>query len=449
MTETNTFGLTRRSLLAGSMGAGLALPRAAHAQRPTRITVWTWGGADRFQRRVDAFKRLYPEVAARIEVEVVSPGKNDGEVYQALRLALASGNNMPDLVQMNYIGLPEFAEAGVLEDLGSMMKPYNGDLVDAARQLSTYGGATVAIPYQLKGKLWFYRRDLFEQAGIDPAEVKTFDDYMQAGRRYHDKHPSSFIMNMGRSPIHWYYFMILSNWPETKVADRDGKFRIMSDPSFGTLIDWLKNWRSSGIAFDTDDFEPAWQPAFADSSIGGSLISNWMTDFLPKFAPAQSGKWGLALWPEFNRRGSEAGGGIMTIPTAAKNKEAAFEFASRMFLTPSGSLDEWERTGTPTVLRSTRAEMLDRSAKMTRPADMTDAQWNVLPVNYFGKDFLRPILNSFEHFNVFPYDPAAQAELDIMRRETEAYIAGNKTHEQALQSMQSTMAARIGNPYRT
>jgi ABC-type glycerol-3-phosphate transport system substrate-binding protein len=215
------------------------------------------------------------------------------------------------------------------------------------------------------------------------------------------------------------------------------------------LLDYLKTWRTSGISYDTDDFSPGWQPAFADGSIGGSLISNWMTDFLPKFAPEQSGRWGLALWPQFNRRGSEGGGGVMTIPDGSRNKEAAFEFAARMFLTPTGSVDEWERTGTPSVLRSAQQDMLQRSASMTRPAGMADAQWAAMPNNYFGRDFLRPILASFDQFNVFPYDPAAQAELDILRRETEAYIGGRKTKEQALASAQSTMQAQIGNPYKT
>jgi ABC-type glycerol-3-phosphate transport system substrate-binding protein len=439
---------SRRTLLRAA-AVSAALPAVAHAQKATKITVWTWGGTERFQRRVDAFKRLFPDVAARIEVDVVSPGKQDGEVYQAFRLALASGNNVPDMVQMNYIGMPEFAEAGVLGDLGGMMKPYAGDLVDGARQLAAYNGTTIAIPYQMKGKVWFYRKDLFEQAGIDPAAVRTFDDYMVAGRRFHEKHPKSYIMNIGRTPIHYWYFMILSNWPETRVADRDGKFRILADAHFATLIDWLKTWRGSGIAFDTDDFSPAWQPAFADSSICGSPISNWMTDFLPKFAPEQGGRWGITLWPEFNRRGSEAGGGVMTIPEQSRNKEAAFEFASRMFLTASGSVDEWERTGNPTVLRSAQQEMLDRNASMTRPAGLTDAQWTVMPNNYFGRDFLRPILDSFDQFNVFPYDPAALAELDIMRRETEAYIGGSKTREQTLQAMAASMTAQIGNPYKT
>jgi ABC-type glycerol-3-phosphate transport system substrate-binding protein len=436
-----------RRLLLRAAAASAALPFVARAQKKTHIVVWTWGGTERFNRRVVAFEQQFPEAASRIEVEVLSPGQHDPEVYQAFRLALASGKNVPDLLQMNYTGMPEFAEAGVLADLGDMMKPYAADLVDGARQLATYNGAIVSVPYQMKGKVWFHRKDLFEQAGIDPAAVASFDDYMTAGRRFHEKHPRSYIMNFGRSPIHYWYFEILSNWPDVRMADRDGVFRIRSDPHFSTMLDWMKAWRTSGIAFDTDDFAPTWQPAFADDSIAGSLISNWMTDFLPKFAPAQAGRWGLTMWPAFSRAGSEGGGSIMTIPAASKNKEAAFEFAAAAFLTPAGSLGEWERTGTPTVLKSAMQEMLDKSAHLIRPAGMPDAVWAALPNNFFGPDFLRPILQAFEQFHPFAYDPAAQAELDIMRRETEAYITGAKTREQALEAMQATMTTQIGNPY--
>ncbi len=445
-TPKSLFALPRRQAL-GLAGAAL-LPKIASAQGRQKITVWTWGGVERFKGRVEAFQRLYPAEAASVDIEIASPGKNDAEIYQAFRLALASGNQLPDLVQMNYIGLPEFAEAGALADLGALMKPFDADLVDGARKLSSYNGTTLAVPMQMKGKVWFYRCDLFEAAGIDPKAVTTFDDYMAAARRYRDKHPTSSMMNIGRTPIHWWYFMMLSHWPQTRVADRNGQFRVLSDPNFATVMDWLKTFRTSGLAFDTDDFEPAWQPAFAEGAIGGTLLSNWMTDFLPKFAPTQGGRWGLAPWPAFNRNGSEAGGSVMVIPATARNKEVAFNFASRIFLTPQGSIDEWLRTGNPTILRSARGEMLDRSAAMTRPAGITDAQWAITPVNFFGKDFLRPILESYEHFNVFPYDPTAQAELDIMRRETEAYIAGGKTREQALQAMQTSMTTRIGNPYR-
>jgi ABC-type glycerol-3-phosphate transport system substrate-binding protein len=447
--------IDRRTVLkfaaAGSL-AGIGAPRWSHparAQTATTITVWTWGGVERFAPRVAAFKRLYPDLAARINVEVVSPGKQDPEVYQALRLALTSGSALPDLVQMDYIGMPEFAESGSLADLGDMMKPYEGDLLETAKQLTSYNGRVVAIPFQPKGKVWFYRKDLFEQAGIEPEKISIFDDYLAAGRRLHEKHPKSYIMNIGNQPDDDLYWMMLSNWDDVRIADRDGTFQIERNPHFGQVLDWMKAWQTSGIAFNSDNWSSDWQPAFADGTIAGCLIANWMTDFLPKFAPEQGGRWGITLWPEFERRGSNNGGSIFTIPTGAKNKEAAFEFASKMLLEPRGALDEWRRTGNPLSIKSVRPQILEQARMMKRPQEMTDAQWRLVPANYFGPDFMQPIFSSFDWYHVPPFDPAAASELALLTRNAQEFFTGKKTRDQALRDMAADMKAQIGNPYKS
>src|SRR6185312_8939028 len=66
--KSRTIG--RRTVLklaAGSLAGAIAAPRligGARAQSQTTMTVWTWGGVERFAPRVAAFKRLYPEAAS-------------------------------------------------------------------------------------------------------------------------------------------------------------------------------------------------------------------------------------------------------------------------------------------------------------------------------------------------------------------------------------------------
>jgi hypothetical protein len=58
-----------------------------------------------------------------------------------------------------------------------------------------------------------------------------------------------------------------------------------------------------------------------------------------------------------------------------------------------------------------------------------------------------PIIESMETFQVFSYDPTAQAQLDIMRRRTEAFIANRSSLDEALEGMQADMERQLGNPY--
>jgi len=419
-------------------------------KEPTTITWMNWGGVERFGPLLDKFYQTYPEMAEWLKVEVVSGGKHDGEMYQTLRLALAAGGeSLPDLVTMNYIGVPEFAMAGQLMDLRGLLAPYLDDMVAGAKALATYEGKYFTIPFQPNPKVWYYRKDLFEEAGIDTDAVKTFEDYMAAGEKYHQTHPDSYIMNIGPQPIHYWYFMILSHWDEVRVADKDGHYFITEDPHFATMMQWLKTWYTSGIAFNTDDWSADWGPAIADGKIGGFLISAWMSPFLAKFAPEQGGKWALTLWPEFNRTGSEAGGGVVCIPNGAQHPEAAFEFASKQWLEAKGSVEYWKMHGAVPVTKSAQEALRKLIPTMERPEGMSDEEWKVAPVNYFGKEFMEPVFAAMDLLKVFPYDPSASAELTILRQHTEAYLADKETLEEALAGAQKDMEAQIGNPYET
>lgn len=444
--------ITRRRLLATSAAAGASLAspflsRAAFAQSSNAFTVWVWGGAERFDARKATYARAFPAMADAWNIKVESPGAHDAEVAQQLRLALASGSGIPDLMQMNYTAVPEFAEAGLLEDLSDFMAPYADDLSTAGKALSTYKGQTIAIPAEAKSKVWYYRKDLFEAAGIDVNAVATFDDYMAAGQAYRDTHPDGYLMNIGDTPIHYWYFMMLSHWDDVRVADEDGTYRITSDPHFGEVLEWMKQWTDSDIAMPIDDWAPDWQPAFANGTLGGSLLASWLTAFLPQFAPEQAGKWGLALWPEFNRTGSEAGGSVFVVPKGSVNGRAAAEWYSQLQLSTAGAVADWEDRGLPPVVDSAFPEIAERLASPIRPDDVTDAEWAITPVNYFGPEFMDTIQASLREFKLFNYDPAAQAELDIMRRQTEGYIAGSQSLDEALEGMQDDMERQIGNPY--
>ena len=40
----------------------------------------------------------------------------------------------------------------------------------------------VTFPFELKPRVWYYRSDIFEEAGIDVSQIKTTDDFIEAGK---------------------------------------------------------------------------------------------------------------------------------------------------------------------------------------------------------------------------------------------------------------------------
>jgi multiple sugar transport system substrate-binding protein len=428
------------------MVAVLGLP-LAQAQERTTITMWHWGGVEDNIAQDAKLAELFPDLFEKINVDHLSVGGQDAEVYQQLRLALAAGENLPDIVTMNYTAVPEFASAGVLMDLSDCIAPYADDMSQAAVGLSQYDGKVVAIPKQAKSKLWFYRKDMFAQAGIDPSAIATFDDFIAAGEKFHETFPDSYIINLGAQPIHYWYFMMLSNWDDVRVADQDGNYQLTSDERFGTVMDWLK--RMEAVAFPTDDFSSDWNQAFIDGKVGSWLGASWGWTYpISRWSlQPEPDQWGVALWPEFDRRGSDAGGGVLVIPKGAKHPDLACEYLADQHLTTEGSLAYFYSTGVVPITNSGLAELATRAENPTKPEGMSDEDWAQDPLNFWGTLLPEYMGKSYEYYNVFPYDPAAAAELDILRQYTEQYIAGDLSLEDALKGAQADMEMQIGNPY--
>lgn len=424
--------------------------RAEQPAGPRPVVIWSRGGIDDNMQQLAEFREVNPELFERINPTYISAGGNQNEVNSALRLALASGEELPDIVRMNYDTVSEFAEAGVLMDLSPYIEPYLDDLSQAAIELTRYGDQVVAVPFQAKSKLWFYRRDLFAEAGIDPTQIRTPEQFLAAARRYHDVHPDSYFINLGSQPIHYWYFTAFSHWDDARVATDDGEYLITSHPAFSTWLQFTKDLYDSELTFRVDDFSPDWNPGFIDGSIGSWLGASWGWSYpVLRWAEVPNpDQWGVALWPEFVRYGAEGGGGVSVIPAGAPNAEAAAEYLVAQFFETDGAVSYFDSTGVVPTLSSALDVLADRARSAVRPAGMSDAEWYSDPVVFWGETFIEMNRESFEYFQIFPYDPAFSLELAIIRQHTEALLAGDfDTVDEALAAMEADMVQQIGNPY--
>jgi ABC-type glycerol-3-phosphate transport system substrate-binding protein len=456
-------GLNRRDLLklagAGAIGSGLAAPDRAVTATPASVTaraaqapalqLMTWGGATSSETRDTALRTAYPDLPA---VEVVVAGDGDFGVANAVRLALASGQDIPDMVQLNRTQVAEFASAGELLDLSEVYTPILEDVYPGALELVQYNGQYVCFPFELKSKLFFYRADLFEEAEIDPAAIPTVTDFIAAGKTLNGKFPNSHIINLGPQPPQYWIGELLSAYPDVRFADDSGAYQLTTNPAFADALTFLKDLKDSGVALPIDDWSSDWQQAWADEAIAGSLISNWMKFFLPTFAPDQTGNWEAALWPQLGpladqRYGSEAGGSVFIIPQRSENHAAAVDYLTKMFLDKDGALAVYAATGTTPLLKSAREDFLAAAQSAEKPAGMSDADWAAQPANFFGPDYFDVELSSYDYVKVLAYDPSAAEEIPILLDWVIKLLADEVDVPGALAGAQGDMESQIGNPY--
>ncbi|MBO0793440.1 MAG: extracellular solute-binding protein [Ktedonobacteraceae bacterium] len=452
--------ISRREALKMGAATTIALTLAAcsgggsSGSNSNTLNMWVWSGAPLQQTAFKALTAAYPNDFKNVKLNVSTPSNGDQGVAQQLTLALAAHKNVPDFLMLNYTEVPQFAEKGVLEDISKIVSPVKNDLYTGVEGISAYNGTYFAFPWQIKSKLFYYRADLFEQAGIDVDAITTADDFIAAGRKFHEKFPKQYIINIGTQPAGYLHHETLSAFPNASFADRSGTYNLTTNPAFATSLNFIKQLHDSGIAYPIDDFTADWPAAIKNGSICGFLIANWMKNFLPGYATvAQTGKWKAKNWPTLfseadQRYGSDAGGSVFVVPTTAPNKSLALEYLTRMRLDKQGALAVFNAIGNPPIMKSTQADVLDAIENTKKSDSISQDQWQNLPQNFFGKDYFPTEFASYNFTKSFGYDPSAIKQFAIYQQWANKAVQGKVSVNDALAGAQRDMQSQIGNPYK-
>jgi multiple sugar transport system substrate-binding protein len=460
--------LSRRSVLKyGSIGAaalglagrGIATPRSA--TRSSRagarnssdtLTIWTWAGASVLQAGFNAVKATSSDFTG-FSANIQTVAANDYATAEKFSLALSGGTALPDILQLNYTEMPQFAAAGVLEDLSAAYAPYKSDLYAGALQVAQYNGKFYAIPESLNPKLFYYRSDLFAEAKIDPSSIQTTDDYIAAGKQFNKKFPGRYIMNLNTEPQPYVFGEMISAYAPISFAAPDGKYQITTKPGFDEVFTFLHQIHDSKIAYPVDDFTTDWPSAIKDEKICGYLGADWIDEFLPGYAtPSQYGKWKAIPWPKLapmtnEEYGSDAGGSLFVVPKGAANSQAATEFLKQWRLSPDGSLASFNANGILPLNTTTASSVIKSLTTAKRPAATSESDWLELPQHYFGGDYIATKLQAMNRVKVFGYDPAAVKEWSSIVSDWLTKLLTGTSVSAALAGMQQDMETQVGNPY--
>jgi ABC-type glycerol-3-phosphate transport system substrate-binding protein len=328
------FSLLVAAGLAASMVPGV-LAQEAQLYRPGpetsgTIKVWTWPNNDRtFQALMPAFNEAYPN----IKVEVQGFPNADNNYLNTVQRALLS-NTGPDVAMIEIGVLALLRERPQWVDLSQ--DPYNvDDVIDnfapfAAGNVTLDDGKIVALPKHTGPGGLFYRRDIFEGAGLptEPTEVEgTFSDwdaFIEEGKKVVVPNERWLLANgleilstmMAQKGVSWF--------------NAEGELQL-DDPIVLEALMVIDKAADAGLISPFNMWSPEWQGAFGRGQIATIMSGNWFGGLLKRaFAPDDAGKWGVASAPadETGNRSFNAGGDHIGILETSQNKEAAWAFVS-------------------------------------------------------------------------------------------------------------------------
>ncbi len=136
----------------------------------------------------DAVKKANPNATINIDLQKIS----SGDYYTKLLLGLQGGNG-PDVTHVGGDRIGEMVDAGYLAPLDEYLAKWDDWKLypDAVKQGVSYKGKVYGIPYGLDTRFLYYRKDVFQKAGLDPNwQPKNVNDILTAAKTVQDKVPN-------------------------------------------------------------------------------------------------------------------------------------------------------------------------------------------------------------------------------------------------------------------
>ncbi len=219
---------------------------------------------------------LFPKFTEATGIKLKPTYLGEAETLTKIDLDLSSGGGAFDAILTFYSNIPRYARGQWLEPVAQYIddskltskeiwKPE--DFFEGAKREMSYQGVLYAAPMFQATQIFYYRKDIFQQNGIDKAP-DTFDDLLAVLERIHNKPVAAIALRSARGSS-----MNVWNWTAWLMAYGGAWFKSYDPKS----PDYLRP------AFDTPEAAKATE-----------LYAN----VIQKFSPAGATNWG---WVEASR----------------------------------------------------------------------------------------------------------------------------------------------------
>lgn len=245
---------------------------------------------------------------------------------------LASGGGGYDIVFMPSADAPKLAAGGWFEPINDLMpESEKANWLTPVVNFYTFDGNLLAMPWYSGGAHMSYNKDLLTAAGVDPASIKTWDDFMAACKTIKAKNAAPFCFApSAKHPGDFYYnsgSMVVSRGG--KFFDKDGAPIFQNDPAYTDTLKMISDGIKAGY-FDKagvamDDYETLVE--FASGKTAFLLDSTWAATNanLNKDLSKILGKVGYILVPGAGSVRSDTylyAGGLGLLKTSTHKEEA-------------------------------------------------------------------------------------------------------------------------------
>jgi multiple sugar transport system substrate-binding protein len=284
------------------------------------LTVWAW---DQTIKDVAAgFEKKYPNV----KVNLVNAGTGDKQ-YTALQNAVAAGSGVPDVAQIEYYAVLQFALSKSLANIaGYGASSLKSAFTPGPWNAVTPSGGVYGLPLDSGPMALFYNKEVFDKYGI--SVPTTWTEYVEAARKLHKANPKAYLTG-DTGDAGFTTSMIWQAGGKPYTVDGTNVTINLADAGSSKFATTWQPMITEKLVASIPPWTDQWFKALGDGTIASLPTGAWMPGNLASGAAAASGKWRVAPMPQWDAGGSasaENGGSSLGVLDKSANKPLAYAF---------------------------------------------------------------------------------------------------------------------------
>ncbi len=318
----------------------------AGADDGEELEMWTFVElhAKFYEEMLNSWNEKNPDKKLKIKFTVLPYG----DMHNKLLSALLAGKGAPDMCDIELGSFPNFLKGEPqLEPLNDVVEPYKDKIVQSRLDIYSKDGNIYGIPTHVGATVAFYNTELLQKAGIDYKTIKTWDDFKNAGIKYHEA--TGQYLGTADTGATWELSALLAQ-QSSDFTDASGK-PTLNTPEMKKSLNMLKDLQDNNVIQTVPGGQPDTEEAYGaynDGTYACALMPFWQMSRYLNYMPDLSGKIAIAPLPVFQEGmpRSVGGGGTGTVVTnTAKDKEVCKEFLAYAKLSEEGSTKIWQQLG--------------------------------------------------------------------------------------------------------
>jgi len=350
------------------------------------------------------------------------PFGNDMETK--LNAAYASGT-APDVLSYTLASVAQRANLGQYEPLDAHFDKWEGknDLMKSVLETGTYKGKVYGIGFIPDPRVLLWRKDLFQEAGLDPEKApSSWEELADYAVKLTKKEGNTTVTAGFAIPTSsgwtlWQSFVLQNGG---KIIDADNNKPLFDSAESIEATQYLVDLVSKGVTIPNDSTKsnenlfPNGKAAIAYDSPAAYVNTQ-------KDNPDLAGKIGVAGPIERSRKATFAGMRLLFMSSQSKEKDLAFEFMQTV-MSKEETWKRYKELGTPVVLESLKEEYIQDNPEMNQAVfDAVSYGQGAAKVTYASKMY------------------------EIISHGLEAAFYGQKSGEQAMKDAANELEKELPN----